>query len=141
MKKIYRKARKGEIPDVTEKVKYDGESWRVSGYLKRNPKYIWNLIWCVREEAELVELTGVCGTIVKPVDIERSFELVPWPMELIRQAREQVIRFANSNDSVHVIKSRDYLDDIPEEPSLKERIDAVLTRNGTFGEILSEILK
>lgn len=141
-KRVYRrKARKGDIPDVAEAVTYNGRHYRVSGYLKRNPEYIWHLIWCVREEAELVNLTGICGEIVKPANVERSFKLVRWSMESIKEAREQVKLFASSNDLVHVIASKDYLDDIPEAPSFDERINAVFARKGTFNEILAEILR
>lgn len=116
MKRVCRKARKGDIPDVTEKVTHNGRHYRVSGYLKRNPEYIWNLTWCVREEAELISIVGIDGAIVKPEKIERSFKLVPWSMESIREEREQVSRLANSESLVHVIKSRRYFDDMPEEP-------------------------
>lgn len=49
------------------------------------------MVWCTREEATHVSLTGICGALARIEDC-KVVGRVPWPEEQISQARASAMR-------------------------------------------------
>lgn len=104
------------VPDIGDTFTYEGESFRVSGWLKRMARPeppAWDrspfkdvlddllyesqqrvgpdrerLMFCAREEAEYVSGTGIAGRIVRVSDVKVTGR-VDWPEELFEHARHE----------------------------------------------------
>jgi hypothetical protein len=122
------------IPDITESVFYNGvdflgnkNRWRVSGWYCQDEKRPWKLRTCTREEAQVFSLSGVCGAIVRPDQVERSGEYVKWSAQRIETERDRVLQWAGNDCD---IEAKRYLPDAPEKPTeeefMKQFMDEVL---------------
>ena len=92
-------------PEICDIVMYGDDKearYRVNGWLKRCPKtkafpHGWQ--WCLKDEAEGVSLTGICGALAA-LDEVTVVGRVAWDKALIKRERDFAISLGKEGERI-----------------------------------------